>query len=83
MAIFENSISGESIWVFFIIIIIFSYCIQANSLNAAIIYTIIMSEMSVWGWGRLSITFSSVNPIEINIPGQSIGMFIGRKESLI
>jgi Rab-GTPase-TBC domain/Regulator of chromosome condensation (RCC1) repeat len=42
-----------------------------------------MTGMTAWGWGRLSISFSTVNPIEISIPDRSIGMFIGRKESLI
>lgn len=42
-----------------------------------------MGEISVWGWGRLSSSFASVNPIEVSIPKKSIGMFIGRKDSLI
>lgn len=39
--------------------------------------------MCVWGWGRLSASFSSANPIEINCPPDSLGMFVGRKDSLI
>ena len=42
-----------------------------------------MSEISVWGWGRLSSSFSSVNPLEISIPPSSSGMYVGRKECLI
>lgn len=42
-----------------------------------------MSNITVWGWGRLSASFASVNPIKISIPENSIGMFISRKNSLI
>ncbi|OMJ70168.1 hypothetical protein SteCoe_31926 [Stentor coeruleus] len=42
-----------------------------------------MSNITVWGWGRLSASFASVNPIKLNIPENSIGMFISRKNSLI
>lgn len=42
-----------------------------------------MNDIHVWGWGRLSSSFSSANPLELNIPEKSQGMFIGRKGSLI
>ena len=42
-----------------------------------------MNDLAIWGWGRLSSSFSSANPVQLNIPSNSIGLFIGRKASLL
>lgn len=42
-----------------------------------------MNDLHVWGWGRLSSSFSTANPLKLNIPEKSQGIFIGRKGSLV
>lgn len=42
-----------------------------------------MNDLVIWGWGRLSSSFSSANPVQLSIPTNSIGLFIGRKASLL
>lgn len=42
-----------------------------------------MNDLVIWGWGRLSSSFSSANPVQLSCPEKAIGLFIGRKGSLV